>query len=466
MGFTFWLFMVIDLSMVGLFAAMYGGKYKYKEGMLLGVHIPPAGAETPEAEKIVSDYRRSSRRSYIWNAVAAAAISFFCFWHFSVFVLIWTLWLIEFCVLSQAVVYRAHRKMYDLKVEKQWFVGEAVQNILIDTKVTADSGRMVLSHWYHLPAFLLSLTVMFFRPQLQRAFGTGWECWMLPGLMWMMCLVCWGMHLWFAGKQNVVYSRDTEINLAINGYEKRTWSVMWIAVDYLSLLSFAAMLYPVVKKGWIDGTGLGLFVTVQILTAALVLAGVMGIKRRRAELLSDVEAPLLVDDDVYWKKGWYENPDDSRLFVPDRMNSMNMSMNMGRTAGKVITWGTIVGTSILLLFMCVMLLRMDFTKMRLDIRESTVNVIAGSYELSFEKDEIQGLELVDEIQEGHLSKTNGNATDEMLLGKFRSRQSGDCRLYIYKGYRPVLKIKLDEYTVYINSREDGEVQAWYEELKN
>lgn len=41
-------------------------------------------------------------------------------------------------------------------------------------------------------------------------------------------------------------------------------------------------------------------------------------------------APMYIDDDYYWRNGWYSNPDDRRLFIQDRYSSMNYTVNLGR----------------------------------------------------------------------------------------------------------------------------------------
>ncbi len=38
-----------------------------------------------------------------------------------------------------------------------------------------------------------------------------------------------------------------------------------------------------------------------------------------------------MDDDYYWRNGWYDNPGDPRLFVQDRFNSMNYTTNVGKS---------------------------------------------------------------------------------------------------------------------------------------
>ncbi|MDO4299084.1 MAG: hypothetical protein Q4C59_11530 [Lachnospiraceae bacterium] len=460
----FWIFLITDLSMVGIFAAAYGGKYKYKDGMLFGVHVPPEAEQAPEVIHLAEEYRRNSRKCYIWNAVAAAAICFLTFWKFSVFFAAWTVWFFEFCVVPPALLFNAHRKMYDLKEAKQWFVGESVQNVWVDTKTAAASGKMAISHWYHLPVFLISLAIPFALPKLRAAYGNGIDGWLLPGVIVLLSLTWWGMHLWFCTVRNTVYSKDSGMNLAVNRMEKRTWSLIWLSADYLNLVSFVCLIVPKVRKGWIDGAGIFGFAAIQTVIAFGVILGALWIQHRKKAMLSDMEEPLQVDDDVYWKNGWYSNPGDRRLFVSDRMNSMNLTINMGRTSGKVLTAVTIGGTILLMLWMNVMFLRMEFTKIDLRLDGNTVEVVAGSYELSFDEAEIEELEILEDLPKEHLNRTNGMASDKLLLGKFRGNKSGDCRLYVYRKYTPILKIKLENFIIYINSRENGKVEAWYDAL--
>lgn len=93
--------------------------------------------------------------------------------------------------------------------------------------------------------------------------------------------------------------------------------------------------------GW-EVSGLFVFVALQMLIAAGITAAAIWLRNKRSELLDGDAASMLVDDDVYWKNGWYNNPEDRHLFVQDRMNSMNISMNLGRLAGKIMT-GIVLG---------------------------------------------------------------------------------------------------------------------------
>ena len=73
------------------------------------------------------------------------------------------------------------------------------------------------------------------------------------------------------------------------------------------------------------------------------------------------------DEDYYWRKGWYENPEDRHFWVQDRYSSTNYSLNIGRKGGKIFLAVITIGTLSLFIWMCVMFVRMDFTPVRLKI---------------------------------------------------------------------------------------------------
>ena len=40
-----------------------------------------------------------------------------------------------------------------------------------------------------------------------------------------------------------------------------------------------------------------------------------------------------------------------------------------------------------------------------------------------------------------------------------------CQMYVTLDVTPILEIKTPEYTIFINSREGGMAESWYQELK-
>lgn len=68
-----------------------------------------------------------------------------------------------------------------------------------------------------------------------------------------------------------------------------------------------------------------------------ILAAILWMMKKRQELLKTEEPLSYVDDDIYWKNGWYNNPRDRRWVVPDRMCSSNYSFNMGKPGVRYLT---------------------------------------------------------------------------------------------------------------------------------
>ena len=108
--------------------------------------------------------------------------------------------------------------------------------------------------------------------------------------------------------------------------------------------------------------------------------------------------------------------------------------------------------------------KVDFTPVYLMVDQAQIAVIAPMYGVEIEPDEIKSVEVIEELPDDSVTKTNGFADDKQLLGKFRGKEMGLFRAYIYKGYSPVLKIELTDTTIYINSKDSGDVKIWYREL--
>ena len=73
----FIIFLMTDLSMVGIFAFIYSGKEQYKEGMILGVHIPKAEIDNEDVQNQVKKYKTNLKRFNLWNLLLGTLI---CFW--------------------------------------------------------------------------------------------------------------------------------------------------------------------------------------------------------------------------------------------------------------------------------------------------------------------------------------------------------------------------------------------------
>ena len=62
------IFLITDISMVGIFAGVYGNIAKYREGMLMGVHIPKSELEHPDVKELLQLYKKRNRQFYLTNS--------------------------------------------------------------------------------------------------------------------------------------------------------------------------------------------------------------------------------------------------------------------------------------------------------------------------------------------------------------------------------------------------------------
>ena len=111
----FVIFLIVNVGTIGIFYGVYGTKRKYEEGMLMGVHLPGSAAESEEVKMLMKKYRTWTKWFYTLNLLAGIAVCGFCFWYISVFMIVWSIWLVEVCIGAILLLYRTHRKLYDLK---------------------------------------------------------------------------------------------------------------------------------------------------------------------------------------------------------------------------------------------------------------------------------------------------------------------------------------------------------------
>ena len=55
-------------------AGVYGNIAKYREGMLMGVHIPKSELEHPNVKELLQLYKKRNRQFYLWNMLAGIAV--------------------------------------------------------------------------------------------------------------------------------------------------------------------------------------------------------------------------------------------------------------------------------------------------------------------------------------------------------------------------------------------------------
>lgn len=462
----FWILAITDLIMVGFTYAVYGNSAKYRDGMLFGVHLPESAVSLPSVAQLTASYQKQIRPFYLLHLFLGVSVVLPFFWRTSVAIILWCIWLCVFLVRAISLLYSAHRQLYLLKQEQN--LGNTAEEpftAAVDTRTAIHTEKAVLPLYWHLLSLVIVCIPLFF-PRIRTYILTDTNgllfliIWITVWLLFL--LIAWG----YAKTGNRIYSAHTEINLAINAQEHRSWSRMFFFYSLCNSLAFLSeLIFLANDLEWYWWSHL-LFFIFQTLPIVALIVVYFRLKKIKSQILADDDAPMYIDDDYYWRNGWYNNPADPRLMVPDRFCGTNFTTNMGRPAGKILTVSILVVVAGLMIWMCGLLLRMDFVPVRMSIDGTQVSITSGYTDTSFSTDEIKDLQLLDSLPDDSFVRTNGSDDGQQLLGVFKGQKTGPCRMYVQLDESPVLSIQTDQYTVFITAPTRAQAENWYQTLKD
>lgn len=461
--FMFLMFALIDLVVVGIFYAVYGTKRKYSEGMLLGVHLPQSAAESEEVTAFMERYRRNTKIFYAVNVVISTAVCAFCFWYISVFMIVWSVWLLEFCVGAMALLYGNHRKLYDMKVEKGWIGSGGSRIMAVDTKAAVQSGRMGLSPWWHL-LFCVLILMPCIDTDIRKYLMTSDDGWIFPVTGILVSLTFGILHIAILRMRNKVYSEDSGLNVEVNRMQKNVWSWALAGSSLFNAAAYLVVVSGIDETGWISTGVLVIYSIIETIPGFFLIGGFFYMRSRKEKLLQKNVRPLYIDDDVYWKNGWYSNPNDKRLIVQDWACSWNYTTNMAKPAGKIFMFLAIVFVAVCLVWGCVEMWKIDFVPIEVNPTGTQVEITSGYSDYEIAYDDITGVELLDSLPDDDYQRINGGEDQHKMMGRFKGEKTGKCRMYLYVGYTPVLEIMTEDGPVYVNSRDGQETEEWMREI--
>lgn len=460
---VFVIFLFCDLLVAGVFFAVYGRKPVYEEGMLLGVHLPREAAQGAEVTALITAYRRRTRRFYLVNLLLGVAVCLVAFWRFSPFLILWCLWLVEFVVGAQWLLLGTHRKLYDLKMARGWVVGEPATLAAADTRASAQRrGQGPGLAWHLLPCGLVLTTLLL--PGVRDFLLTQGGGWGLLGSGLAISLTLWALHAVLSRRGNKVYSQDTAVNQAVNRLERQVWGWALLLCSLFNAAACWSAAWWMARAHWVGSAAYGIYLVLELIPVAILTAGLLWMTRKRQQLLAGDPVPLVVDDDVYWRKGWYENPNDPHWLVQDRLVPCNYSMNMAKPGAWGGTIALLAGVGVLMVGLCVLFLWADFGGSSVVIAPDRVAVSAFLYDTEVDPRDIQSVTLLEDLPEDSYVRTNGLDDGRRLIGHFRGRESGPCEMYLHTAASPILAVETGDFTLYFNSEDPAETEAWYQAL--
>ena len=462
----FWILAITDLIMVGITWAVYGSSATYRDGMLLGVHLPESAISLSPVAQLTDSYQKHIRKFYLLHLVLGVVVAIPFFWLASIGITLWCIWFCVFLARAVSLLYSAHRQLYLLKLEqglgnttKEPFTAAA------DTRTAIHTQKAALPlYWHLLPLVMVFIPLFFSRIRNYILTDTSGGIFLITWIvLWLFFLLfAWG----YSKNGNRIYSAHTEINVAINAQEHRYWSQMFFFYSLCNSLAFISEIFFLANDlEWYWWSHL-LFFIFQTIPIVAVFVMYFRLKKKKAQILAADDEPMYVDDDYYWRNGWYDNPADPRFMVPDRFCGTNFTTNMGRPAGKILTASMFVVVAGMLIWMCGLFIRMDFVPIRMTIDGTQVSITSGYTDTSFSTDEILDLQLLDSLPDDSFVCSNGSADGHQLLGVFRGKKTGPCRMYVELDESPVLSIQTDEYTVFLTAPTKMQAENWYQELKD
>ena len=257
-----------------------------------------------------------------------------------------------------------------------------------------------------------------------------------------------------------VISDDREKNLNINKMKIiKFQNKVFTLVNLYSVL-FLVLIY--LQK--MDKYSFLPFIVSILLITFFIFYIISTVNKIDMEISSNIEDDKFIEDeDEYYDIFGYKNPNDSRILVPDPMNTGNTVINRGNKKGKIL----FAITNMLLAFVIIFGLALIFEKdWKVEISD-TIKISTMLYKDNIKQSDIENIELLDKFPNKRAIRMNGGATKEKAYGNFSMEGEGNVRLYVFNKTDKVIKIsRKNEKPVYINMRTNEKTEELYEKLKN
>lgn len=351
------------------------------------------------------------------------------------------------------------RKMTHVKMTNGWIL--PTKPLLVDTNLIQNKNRKLLGYYWYIPGILISLGGIFYSFSVYRqALGT-----IILGLISLLMTGLFiFLHYLVSRLPAKPLTNDEAVNQQVNDAMRHYWSLLLVSSAFIfSPLSFMPVLSITLSYQ------LGMILTIGYFILLALYVGfifylLFKLRRTQDQLIMQANDYRYGDEDQYWRYGIYINPDDPRIFVPDRLG-MNMSTNLGRPAGKISMIVLLIVAVAAIVLSSVPLLISDFSSdpFRMTLSDDEVSLSAPfSKTREIPLDTITSVELIDQLPANGI-RVYGSATDHYLTGEFRFKNES-AYLLVYNNEVPIVKIKTNDYTYYYTNKDPEKTQEEYEVL--
>lgn len=449
-----------SIPVVVLLSMYFNCRYMIKgdKNILIGVTIPFLELKNEKVLDIVKEFKKENIKGFIIAAILF--IPSFFFKLNSNQILYFFLWLIGVYIFTRSLFIKYNKRLMDLKRENNWLL-PSKRLVTIDTEVTRLKDKMPVSVLWFIPSFIISLFPIIIVFNNIKEYGVSLGIAASNALIGNIIFLV--MYKVYSKGKTEVISEDTNANIAYNTVFKRTWTMGTIIAATIQSIGMSFMFSLFLN----NNNSKILFILSVIIPSSIILFGIFyinnKIKEEQGKILNTCTNPIYTDNDEFWSKGVYNNPNDRSVTVEDRAG-YGITYNLGTKKGRRIYYGSLIFAGILVIGITGSLIRIDHSSFTLNIKNNFVKINAPTYGTEFNIDDIEEITMLDRLPSG--IRTNGVGASTYNLGNFSIDGYGKCKLYLYFENQNCISIKLkDGRYIFFNSKSNDETLRYYAELQ-
>ena len=417
--------------------------------LLLGVTVPTDCMEDDKVIGIVNHFKKEYGIMELGVMVAAAASVFLSGYPIimSLSALIWTFVSLG---LMEWVIIRGFDALYQYKKEQHWVV-DGSYVIQVDTEVARLKSQFACPAWHWILIVAITVAGSCLYALKADAQMIDYVYAITNGVTTLSILTCYCI---MKRMKSTVYSSRTEVNVALNHNFCHETTKAFVLSGYASALCYlVGGVFSGKDEHYIFAIGVAAGSAICVLFF-LVMAMVR-IRQKRTLFSWDETFDQGIDEDVYWRGGLYNNPNDPKLFVEKRIG-LGVQLNDARPAAKAIYIGSAALVLGIMIWIATMI-PLDFPKLHLQLEDSMISIDATNYHKEIDLEQVNRAELIQELP--RMYKNYGYFGKSYAFGEFRVKEIGHCSVYINDSKKAYLVLYAGDKIYLINSDDDDEFQS-------
>ncbi len=431
---------------------------------ILGVKLHKAHWNDDRVKEIVGIYEKK-RKKKIWIFLLLLLVGYPIRGYYSFTMLWFWIYIFGMIFVYTAELNRHSNMLVELKKTEGWNLpSEGV--IRVDTEVSRKKNSFLVKWYYFLiPLGVIAVSSIYMMPM---------SIWSEGGISVFLMVITYlcGIILYiiYRNLPTVVYSEDTEINIAANRIYRHEWSKVWLVFSWSAIIYLPALFMPANELYFTDEIHLsmqiGYILLVSIFMPICVVIYLIRtqkkIKAEQEKIINNNENELDIEDDEYWTMFMYCNPHDKRVWVPKKVG-IGLTINLGRTAGKIIMIGIAVATVGVIVWSTLIMMAADFFVPEMTLKKDTIIIEGIDDTLYIGLKEVESVKLITELPPTHRIK--GSSTERVRAGDYRIRGIGNAKLEILLDVPLYIELELkDETYVYFNGQSEEITETYYQEI--